>query len=310
MKKQIKLHKRLLIAVGLVFLLSILSATWVLAQTGGVINACVMKGGSLYIVTNPVCKKGETLLTWNIAGQKGDPGLACWDLNGNGVKDTNEDLNKDGAWTAADCTGLQGAQGPAGPQGPQGVRGLKGDTGATGATGPTGPQGPKGDTGDTGPQGPAGPVTLDELPPCTMSGSDTGKIAILTDDTTGMITLRCGWQITINIASSPDLFDIIVRAYRPEADGNLLSGEWATYPSIYLYTCPSRTECSVLLGPGIPVEVDIQGDSELTSGFTLQCPGSSFTQQPYQDPSGIWSATCFYQHPPLNSSKTVTITPN
>jgi OmcA/MtrC family decaheme c-type cytochrome len=36
-------------------------------------------------------------------GDDGDPGLACWDLNGNGVGDPEEDLNGDGMFNALDC---------------------------------------------------------------------------------------------------------------------------------------------------------------------------------------------------------------
>ena len=40
-----------------------------------------------------------------LPGDDGDPGLACWDLNGNGVGDPEEDINGDGFWDAADCAG-------------------------------------------------------------------------------------------------------------------------------------------------------------------------------------------------------------
>ena len=71
-----------------------------------------------------------------VPGPQGDPGLdgadglACWDLNGDGVQDPEEDLNTDGSWDTLDC------QGPEGPQGEQG------DPGLTGPRGPEGPPGP------------------------------------------------------------------------------------------------------------------------------------------------------------------------
>ncbi len=37
------------------------------------------------------------------AGPAGSNGINCWDLNGNSVNDTDEDVNGDNAWTAADC---------------------------------------------------------------------------------------------------------------------------------------------------------------------------------------------------------------
>lgn len=39
------------------------------------------------------------------AGRDGADGLSCWDTNGDGMEDDDEDMNGDGAWTAADCQG-------------------------------------------------------------------------------------------------------------------------------------------------------------------------------------------------------------
>ena len=76
-------------------------------------------------------------------------GLACWDLNGNGIEDPNEDLNGDLIWDALDCQGLQGIAGPVGPQGTSGPQGPVGLTGATGSQGPQGVAGPQGPAGMT-----------------------------------------------------------------------------------------------------------------------------------------------------------------
>ena len=75
------------------------------------------------------------------AGPQGINGLNCWDKNGNGIEDLDEDTNRDGYYNALDCIGPPGPQGPAGLPGPQG---------------PTGPQGPAGADGASGTQGPAG----------------------------------------------------------------------------------------------------------------------------------------------------------
>ena len=40
-------------------------------------------------------------------GPMGDPGINCWDLNQDGVNDSNEDANSDGEWNASDCTAHQ-----------------------------------------------------------------------------------------------------------------------------------------------------------------------------------------------------------
>lgn len=129
MKKQIKHNKRFSIILGVTLVLLLASATYALAQTDGEIHACVHNDGTLYIVADPAeCKKNETTLTWNIMGPKGDPGLACWDMNGgDGIQDAGEDINGDGLWDTADCEGAQGNPGPAGALGPQGPQGEPGN---------------------------------------------------------------------------------------------------------------------------------------------------------------------------------------
>ncbi len=99
-------------------------------------------------------------------GTNGSDGIACWDLDGDGVQDAAEDINNDGNWDANDCQGVQGVAGPQGPQGPIGAtgpQGPQGPQGPIGATGPQGPQGPQGPTGATGPQGPQGSQGNDGL---------------------------------------------------------------------------------------------------------------------------------------------------
>jgi hypothetical protein len=131
MKRQSVLNKRsFLFALGLALILLAASATWALAQSDGVIYACVVNDGTLRIVPDAdQCKKNETLLSWNIMGPQGNPGLACWDLNKDSIQDANEDINQDGLWDAADCKGAQGDPGPAGAEGPQGAPGMQGEPG-------------------------------------------------------------------------------------------------------------------------------------------------------------------------------------
>lgn len=80
-------------------------------------------------------------------GIDGLDGVSCWDLSGDGVCDTVEDVDGSGTCDALDCVGPQGDAGPQGAPGPQG------DPGPQGPQGDPGPQGPQ---GDPGPQGPAG----------------------------------------------------------------------------------------------------------------------------------------------------------
>jgi hypothetical protein len=116
--------KTILLLAGII--VPVFSGVGVYAATtqisASTIYACQMKQvGLLRVVdANTSCTKNETKVSWNVAGPKGDPGVA----------------------------GPAGSQGPAGTNGatgPQGPAGVKGDTGAVG---PQGVQGSKGDKGD------------------------------------------------------------------------------------------------------------------------------------------------------------------
>ena len=51
-------RKRTLVIVGLALVLLVAGATWVMAQTDGPIYACVLRDGTLYIVSDASqCKK-------------------------------------------------------------------------------------------------------------------------------------------------------------------------------------------------------------------------------------------------------------
>lgn len=90
-------------------------------------------------------------------GEKGDKGetgtgLACWDLNENGVPDDpDEDINNDGFIDVNDCKGPQGDQGIQGEAGPRGIQGPQGVAGANGTDGTDGTDGAVGATGPPGP---------------------------------------------------------------------------------------------------------------------------------------------------------------
>jgi hypothetical protein len=103
----------------------------------GVITGCYdNKGadlGNLRIIdlAKASCRKGETLISWNQKGLKGDPG----------------------APGAKGDTGPQGLQGLKGDKGDPGLQGIQGIPGAPGSKGDIGPAGAPGAKGDTGPQG-------------------------------------------------------------------------------------------------------------------------------------------------------------
>jgi formylglycine-generating enzyme required for sulfatase activity len=144
---------RLLVVVGLAVAVLVIAATWAWAQGDGVMYyACVNNAsGTIHMVgAGETCANNEELVAWNSEGPQGIPGLACWDVNGDGLQDTAEDVNGDGAWNALDCQGAQGEQGLPGEAGPEGP------PGPAGPEGPAGPQGEQGIQGETGPAGPAG----------------------------------------------------------------------------------------------------------------------------------------------------------
>lgn len=61
--------------MGLLLLgLVVLPATWVFAQTGGTLRACVKGTRLTKIGTNPTCSSREQLLEWNIQGEPGPQG--------------------------------------------------------------------------------------------------------------------------------------------------------------------------------------------------------------------------------------------
>jgi hypothetical protein len=216
--KTSKSKRRFLFILGLVLVLLAASATWALAETNGVIYACVnASDGTLRIVSSPAqCKKNETLLSWNIMGPKGDTGATGpQGLQGpQGVQGPKGDTGAIGPQGPKGDTGAIGPQGPqgvtgaTGPQGPAGPTGLKGDTGATGAQGEVGPAGQQGETGpigqqglqgepgpkgDIGPAGPSGPglISIEELSGLTcQTPIGTGTITI-TYEADGNVRLHC-----------------------------------------------------------------------------------------------------------------------
>lgn len=81
-----------------------------------------------------------------------EDGLSCWDLNGDGVFDADEDMDGDGEATAYDC---RGAQGEPGINGLNGIDGENGDDGI-------GVPGPPGAIGPAGPEAPPPPAPIED----------------------------------------------------------------------------------------------------------------------------------------------------
>ena len=115
------------------------------AVTGNTITACISKDGEMKISQDgTTCAKGQTLLSWNIQGPKGE----------------------------------QGATGGTGPQGPQGDTGATGPHGPSGLTGEQGLKGDPGPTGQSGEKGEAGNLTTQIITgtPVTISLSSEGNV--------------------------------------------------------------------------------------------------------------------------------------
>ena len=135
----------MLAGLGALLLVAITGTAPARAST---LYACVKKDGTARILTKrPRCKHGETKLSWNTTGPRGQNGA-----NGtNGVAGKEGSTGKEGKEGRTGTAGVTGATGPTGPEG--GGGGGKGPTGATGPTGPAGEKGPTGEKGATGATG-------------------------------------------------------------------------------------------------------------------------------------------------------------
>lgn len=76
-----------------------------------------------------------------LPGPQGEDGVSCWDLNGNGIGDSNEDINRDGNFNALDCQGEDGTTGLPGTNGLPGANGQPGINGQPGLNGQAGVNG-------------------------------------------------------------------------------------------------------------------------------------------------------------------------
>lgn len=101
-------------------------------------------------------------------GEDGVDGLHCWDLNGDGVFDEEEDTDGDGEATALDCRGATGEAGVPGEGGSDGQDGVPGAQGPTGPPGPIGPVGPPGIPGLPGTDADDDDTDDDVEQPCTV----------------------------------------------------------------------------------------------------------------------------------------------
>ena len=98
-------HPAFLVGVFATLTLLAMPAGLQAQSTGSTLQACYIPGtGTLYLVGHgdlpESCIRPEhQLIEWNEEGQVGDqglPGLACWDLDADGVPDPSEDQDGSG----------------------------------------------------------------------------------------------------------------------------------------------------------------------------------------------------------------------
>lgn len=96
-------------------------ASFIYAQNNDkVITACIQNENGQTRIVNSLadCRPSEFVVQWNAEGQQDVPGpagangadgVSCWDTNGNGFADPNEDINGDRMWDALACQGQRGS---------------------------------------------------------------------------------------------------------------------------------------------------------------------------------------------------------
>jgi hypothetical protein len=152
------------LVIGLLTFTGIASGT-VKASKPNIYWACVPSNGSVRIIDPGMsCKRGESLIKWNQAGQPGAKGAtgsagnagATGGTGNTGLTGNTGSTGSTGVTGGTGLTGSTGSQGIAGTNGAVGSTGSQGIAGTNGAVGNTGSQGIAGNTGSQGNTGPAG----------------------------------------------------------------------------------------------------------------------------------------------------------
>ncbi len=155
----VKIDKKVAVFISLLLLL-VFGAGITLAQSDGLINACVHseKGLVRIVPAAEACRPHETRLTWNQQGIPGPQG----EVGPQGEPGPPGPVGEAGPAGPQGEQGMPGLQGEAGPPGPQGEQGMQGPQGEAGLPGPPGvqgipgSQGPQGEQGEQGNRGPRG----------------------------------------------------------------------------------------------------------------------------------------------------------
>jgi hypothetical protein len=171
---------------------------------------------------------------------------------------------------------LQGAQGPTGPEGPIGETGPAGPQGDPGPIGPAGPIGPQ---GEIGPDGPAGPQGIQgEAGPTGPAGADGFDANIYTaagfegSPLSALVPVDCklfgvasapqsgqvpgaaighlDYTFGINISGSTGTYDMLLKAYMTNSNGQGFYFGWGIDANNYVYGFLSRSgmQCYEIVG--------------------------------------------------------------
>lgn len=150
-----------------------------------------------------------------------------WDINRNGVLNSNEIQQSGYVCNGEPGDSLPGPQGPPGPQGEVGLQGPAGPQGIAGADGAQGPQGPEGPAGPQGPEGPAGADGMDGA-----DGQD-GALANLTCDEGQIAKFEGGQWVcgeSLDLADAIDPLAKLAFITSVHYNGNFLNQAISNFP--------------------------------------------------------------------------------
>lgn len=172
--------------------------------------------GALYfeLANNPVTgDPPNTPYFWDGAHWVQLRGLKCWDLDGDGVKDPEEDKNGDGKVDALDCKGPKGDKGDKGDPGPQGERG---------------PQGPAGPSGRDGKGFGAVTLTVNPIPP-DQAPSGTARMEAIPFATDPTISQRLVLELNLPRGGAVNIQELDRRyVLKPRDETDLTIGSITT----------------------------------------------------------------------------------
>ena len=160
--------------------------------------------GGVRIVDHFPCKTGETPLSWNQKGVKGDVGLTGDD----GPRGPVGATGSAGAAGVAGPAGAKGDTGSVGPAGSPGVAGADGTAGQDGAVGPQGIQGEPGEQGLQGEPGQQGEQGVQGEPGTPGAPGASGAVAVRVARTSTPMALTTAQQPVVTLTLPPGRYSV------------------------------------------------------------------------------------------------------